>query len=245
VPVDSECGPPARELLPFEAHVLSREESEQYKQAASSQDVTLNELMLRDMLLTIRDWNRSHGQRHTGRCQINVPVYVRGRGGAEIPASNGIGFGFLAVDPDRTDDRQELLRAVHEQMRQIKHRKLALYFLGGLEVATRFKHIVPWVLRRKKPLATMVLSYLGPVLARGPLQRRGDGKLICGNVVLEQVVGVPPVRPLTRASVAAMEYGGELAIGLRCDVHHFGPADTRALLSGYVARVTETIRRQD
>ena len=86
-----------------------------------------------------------------------------------------------------------------------------------------------------------MLSYLGRVLARTPLPRQ-DGRLVAGNVVLERVGGVPPVRPLTRAAIVVLEYAGEISISLRCDPHLFTPGDTRALLEIYVSQIRATIR---
>jgi hypothetical protein len=233
---------PAQEykFLPFEVRVLGRDASQRLKDTAVAHGVTLNDLLLRDMLLVARDWNRAHGQARGGPLRINVPVFVRGRLGRDIPASNGIGFAFVTADPDRFRDPDALLRDVYRQTQRIKQWKLALYFLGGLAAAARFPRLVRWVLGRKKPLATVVLSYLGPALAQLALPRR-DGKLVSGNVVVERMAGVPPVRPLTRASMVVLEYAGELTLAVRTDVHHFGPQDTRALVDAFAARLAETI----
>ncbi len=227
---------PAREFLAFETHLLSAEQTRQLKKGAAARSVSTNDLLLRDALVTIRQWNASAGGRRTGPCRINMPVYVRGRSVPPMPASNGIGFSFVTVDPDQKSD-EAILDLVREQTQQIKQWKLALYFLGGLAAASNYPRLIRWVLKRDRPLATMVLSNLAQVLTTSPLPRREDGRLICGNVVLEHIAGVPPVRPLTRASMVVMEYGGQLAIALRCDTHAFRPQDTRALLDAFVTQV--------
>ncbi len=238
---DRRITPPAdsaasREFLAFETHLLSAEKTRQLKKAAAARSVTANDLLLRDALVTMREWNRACGAPPIGACRINMPVYVRGRGVPPMPASNGIGFSFVTVNPDGRSD-EAILAAVHEQTQQIKQWKLALYFLGGLAAAGNYPRAIRWMLRRRRPFATFVLSNLAQALVASPLPRRDDGRLICGNVVLEHVAGVPPVRPLTRASMVVLEYGGRLAIALRCDTHLFRPADTRALLNAYVAQV--------
>jgi hypothetical protein len=222
---------------------MGRDELQKLKNLAAERAVTLNDILLRDMIVTVDRWNRAHGFGRSGACRINVPVYVRGRGGAEIPASNGIGFAFVTLDPAKFADGAALLTAVHEQMEQIKKWKLALYFLGGVAIASRVRPLLSWALRRKKSFATVVLSYLGPALAHSPLPRQ-DGRLICGNVVLMGIAGVPPVRPLTLGAMVVVEYAGELVVSLRCDPRGFRPVDTRALLDEYVAALTETARGQ-
>jgi hypothetical protein len=230
-----------REFLAFETHVLSVDETQQLQKRAAARGVTTNDVLLRDAMLTIRDWNRAQGARRVGACRINMPVYVRGRAVPPMPASNGIGFSFVTVWPDR-HSAETILSEVHEQTQQIKQWKLALYFLGGLAAVNDRPAIMRRVLARRRPMATFVLSNLAQVLTQSRLPRREDGRLVCGNVVLEHIAGVPPVRPLTRGSMVVLEYGGQLAIALRCDTHSFRPADTRALLDTYVARVGTSIR---
>ena len=231
-----------RTFLPFATHVLEREQTAGLKRAAKARGVTLNDLLLRDMFLAISNWSRAHGEGRLGACRINMPVYVRGRGAADISASNGIGFSFVTVDPDALAGRQALLDAVHLQTQQIKQWKLALYFLGGLAAATAWKRVVPWVLNRRKSLATVVVSYLGPALAQVALPRRDD-HLVCGGAVLERIAGVPPVRPLTRASLVALEYAGRLTLALRCDAHLLSTArHPGAARHVRGARLDETVR---
>jgi hypothetical protein len=79
------------------------------------------------------------------------------------------------------------------------------------------------------------------MFSRTRLPRR-DGKLICGDVVLESATGVPPIRPGTRASIAVTLYGGSTVINVRCDPHHFNATQTQQLLDAYVDQIHETIR---
>ncbi|MGD9721267.1 MAG: condensation domain-containing protein [Pirellulales bacterium] len=232
----------ASDPLSFQILVMPRAPSEQYKGVARARQVTVNDLLLRDMLLTVQTWNSAHGRRRTGLCRINMPVYVRDRKAAPIPASNGIGFGFVTVSPDKHAGPGPLLSAVHRETQRIKNWKQALYFLAGLAIGNRRPRLMKWALGRPRSLATVVLSYLGPALARTPLPRRDDGKLRCGNIVLEHIAGVPPVRPLTRASMVVLEYAGELTLGLRCDPHDFAPENTRELLQAFRSLTYETIR---
>ena len=202
--------------------------------------MTVNDLLLADMFTALDDWRKAHHQRRDQPLRIMVPVYVRGRAQQDIPASNGIGFAFVAVPTSTVDDPRALLAEVHEQMEQIKNWKLALYFLGGLAAAGRVKQLVPWMLNRRKPFATLVLSNLGRTFARTPLPR-DDGLLLAGGLKLLRITGVPPVRPLTHGSIAVVEYAGRTTVILRCDPQHFTAADTRALLEMYAKRLYETL----
>jgi len=198
-----------------------------------------NDLMIRDLILAIDDWNRRQQSVSRAACRVNVPVNVRGREGADIPASNRLGFAFVTIPPREFGDCNKLLQLVHAQTEQIKQWKLALYFLGGLGVASIFPGAVAASLRWKQSFATVVLSNIGRLMAHSRLPRAED-RLVCGNVILEQITGAPPIRRNTRAALIVGEYGGRTTISLRCEPRLFSTADTRDLLDTYVARLRET-----
>ncbi len=227
------------DILSFEQHQLTVAEAEAYRQASLTRSMTQNDLMIRDLMLAIGDWNRRQRPASRAACRVNVPVNARGREGADIPASNRLGFAFVTARPRDFGDRDKLLRIVHAQTEQIKQWKLALYFLGGLGLATIFPGAVPASLRWKKSFATVVLSNIGRLMVNSRLPRSED-RLVCGNVILEHITGAPPIRRNTRAALLVGEYGGRTTISLRCEPRLFSPADTRALLNMYVARLRET-----
>lgn len=227
------------EILSFEQHQLTVAEAAAYRQAAMRHSVAQNDLMIRDLILAIDDWNRRQRAASRAACRVNVPVNVRGREGADIPASNRLGFGFVTIPSREFGNRERLLQAVHAQTEQIKQWKLALYFLGGLGLATIIPGAVPASLRWKKSFATVVLSNIGRLMAHSRLPRSQD-QLVCGNVILEHITGAPPIRRNTRAALIVGEYGGTTTISLRCEPRLFSPADTRALLDTYIARLRET-----
>jgi hypothetical protein len=230
------------EILGFETRLLGSEETRQLRAVAALHRTTLNDVFVRDVLIVLRDWNHAHGGTSRGRLRVSVPINVRGRAEQDMPAANRIGFAFVVPESCDFSEESTLLAAVHQQMEQIREWKLALYFLGGLAFASSLKGVVPWALRRNRSFATTVLSNLSRVFVKTPLPRR-NGQLVCGNVVLERVTGVPPIRPLTRAAIAVIEYAGETAVCLRCDPSLFRPGDRQALADAYAERLRETARR--
>jgi hypothetical protein len=236
-------GGPPREILEFESYHLTSKELESYQNVAASLGVTANDLLARDVLLALDDWNRAQGAASIAPCRLNIPVNVRGREGADIPASNRIGFAFVDARKRDFADRATLLQVVHRQTEQIKKWKLALYFLGGLGLATNVRGAVPAILRWKQSFATIVLSNVGRLFGHSKLPRR-EGQLVCGDVVLKHVTGVPPIRPNTRAAFIIAEYAGTTIISARCDPRFFDRAQTRALLETFIARIRETVDRK-
>ena len=95
-------------------------------------------------------------------------------------------------------------------------------------------------MRRERSFATAVLSNVArfsPDRSLGP-----DEKWRCGDLVLEWIGGVPPLRRLTRVGVIAIEYAGRLSLCMRTDPHFFDDASTRELLAELSEQVRESIR---
>jgi hypothetical protein len=230
-------------FLSFETQALDAALVRRLRAKAGSLEMTMNDLLLRDMFLTIQEWNQRHGQRGNPWLRINMPASMRERDDQAMPAANLLGFSFLTHRDRECTDAARLLARIHEETEAIKNWRLGWYFLGGLAAASGIPGMVPWFLRRNRSFATVVLSNLGRVLNRAPLPREGR-KLVCGDVVLQRVLGVPPVRHLTRASMAVVTYADETTFNLRCDPRLFTVEQTRQLLAGYVARLEATGRRE-
>jgi hypothetical protein len=235
------AGSDSAPLLAYSVATLSREQSRALRAAAASLGATSNDLLLRDFLRVLRMWNERHAGSGQGRFRINVPVSVRTREEAAMPAANRIGYGFVTDDGRAPRDPASLLAVVRAETGRIKDWKLALYFLGGLSLAAKSRALVRFGLRRRVSLATAVLSNVGRFIPERGLKR--DERWTCGGLVLESVGGVPPLRPLTRAAMIVIDYAGCTSFCLRCDPHHFDAAATEQLLSAFVEEVRETVRR--
>ena len=62
---------------------------------------------------------------------------------------------------------------------------------------------------------------------------RKDGRVVAGNLLLDDITGVPPLRPHTRATFSVFAYRRKLTISLRCDDKYFSDEDTIRLLETY------------
>ena len=93
--------------------------------------------------------------------------------------------------------------------------------------------LIPLFLGRRHSFATAVLSFGGRLLAHSPLPRSGR-RLVAGNIVIEHLSGVPPIRPLTRAAIGIGIYDERMIVNVRCDPQHFSRDDTRAFAREHV-----------
>lgn len=229
-------------FLGFETQILDPALVRRLRALAGSLGATINDLVIRDMFQTLGAWNRRHGQRGNPWIRINMPSSLRERDDQFMPAANLLSFTFLTRRVRQGTDDARLLATIQEETEAIKNWRLGWYFLGGLAMACGVRGMVSWFLGRNRSFATVVVSNVGRVLTRTPLPRKGR-QLICGNVLLTRVTGVPPIRPLTRASLVIVTYAEETALCLRCDPRLFTVEQSRALLAEYVARLEATARR--
>lgn len=234
---------PAAPLLHFETLLLDPPVERKLRRVAVAHGAALNDLLLRDLFQVLHDWNREY--RPTARdrrLRINMPTDLRRREDALMPAADVLGFAFLTRKAGDCHDGRRLLETIHRETTAIRERRLGLYFVGGVALAGRIEGLVPWLLRQERCFATAVLSNLGKVLVRAPLERR-ERRLVSGDVVLESVTGVPPIRPHTRASFAIVSYAGRTTVNLRCDPSLFSAEHTRRLLATYMAQLRQTSDR--
>ncbi len=218
----------------------SQDEIVQLQAIASQAGATLNDLMLRDLFLVLHRWNVEQSGARRQRPTINVPVSLRSRADREMPAANSLGFWFLHRTAADCARPAALLGSVREETAAVKKWRLPLYFIGGLGIAARVPGLMRQMLRRKTSFATAVFSNVGRVLSRSPLERIDD-RLQCGNVVLEHVTGVPPIRPGTRVAVVVVTYGNETTINLRSDPRYFSSSASRQLLGQFRDQLRVTV----
>jgi hypothetical protein len=218
---------------------LDKDTVRRLRRRASSRTVTLNDLLLHDLFVMLSKWQTQNGGRGTDWLRVNVPVSLRGAGDRFLPAANRMSYAFLTRRLRDCRDGAGLLQSIHEEMANPKRQRSALRFMGGLAVASRVNGMMEWFLNRKRTYATIVLSNLGRVLNVKQLPRR-QRRIVCGDVLLEQVAGVPPIRPFTHASIAVVTYAEEVTVNLLCDSDYFERAQASELLEIYVARLKQT-----
>jgi hypothetical protein len=201
--------------------------------------VTLNDLLLRDLFVTLAEWNRSTPE--AGRpIRILVPTNLRAEEDCRMPAANVLSFAFLVRRATEIADQHRLLTGIRDETKLIKRWRLGLYFVGGLAIASRWPSLLRWFLNRRWPFATAVFSNLGNIFSQTPLPR-DQGKLVSGGLMMDQVGGVPPLRRDTRLGIVVATYAGQLCVFLRCDPRWFSGDMQRQLLAAYARRIAKTI----
>ncbi len=234
-PRSGNAGPASSVDIGYITHVFNKEEREQLLLRAQRAEASINDLLLAELLGTLREWNLEHGGDRR-RLVVNVPVSLRTRSDQRLPAANVLGFWFLDRKADKCDNAGTLVAGIRDEMEAVRKWRLPLYFIGGLGYACRVSGLMRRVLRGNHSFATAVLSNSGRALARLPLEHE-HRKWITGGAVLEQITGVPPVRPGTRISIIVANYAFNTTVNLHWDPHELDESAARALLAEYIRRI--------
>lgn len=207
---------------------------------ARSQGASLNDVLLRDLFLALRDWSEystdsDTAERRGSRARVMVPINLRRPADRQLPAANVVVMTFLDRKLRPELDRHRLLRAIRNRTRLIKRLQLGLTGAQFVKFLVERK-ILGGMLARDQCLATTVLSNVGEVF-RGVDLPRSEGRLLVGDARLEEIEVYPPIRRKTWAAFGVLSYAGRLSVGMHCDAGRFGPAQGSRLLQTYVDRL--------
>ena len=228
----------AMETFPgFLSSSLDRTEHQRFRDAAGKANVSPNDLLLRDLFLTLARWNDDVG-RSARWLRIMMPTDLREGQDIEMPAANLTSYIFLTRRASECRNPDSLLQTVRQDTTLVKNQRLGTVFMDTLYAASHVPGLLPFTLRRNLCLATAVLSNSADPSRRfTPRFSRQAGLLVCGNLILEDITGVPPLRRKTRATFSISQYVRRLTVSLRCDPHLFRLEDAAELLRRYVAQL--------
>jgi NRPS condensation-like uncharacterized protein len=192
-------------------------ETESLNTAARLRGVRMNDLLMRDIFLAIGEWKQRHAPVNSQDwLRFCIPVDIRRH--KEFCNFMGNGASYTFIDRRLCDlhNPVDLLSSIHGDMELVKSKQLDLQFIKGLKILGKFPGARQWVLAQKKCQSTCVVTNLGRVLNRHRLPRR-EGRIVLGDVELEEIEILAPLRPFTSAAFAIHFYARRLAITLHYD----------------------------
>lgn len=223
-----------------QSHRFSAAEVRRLKAAAHEQGVTINDLLLADLFMSLDGWQAEHEPAYKKPClRISMPVNLRTAQFEAQSAANVVSMVFLDRRPRWYRGRRGLLRTIRRDTWFIKKLRLGLVFTAMLAFFQRICGGMNWLLDGDKCHATAVLSNLGPQLGHLPVPYV-RGKACLGDVRLEQVELLPPVRHQTRAALGVVTYGGELTLSLYYDAAQLTAAAAASFFARYVTAIETT-----
>ena len=211
------------------------------RKVANAHGVTVNDVLMRDLFVTLGRWNREHGTSgDQQRLRILMPQNIRAPEDAATPAANLMSFAFLTRRRTWCDDPMGLLQSLGKETERIRKYNLSLHFLTSL-AAIQSAGAQSRLLRSSLCFATATLSNLGDPFRRFKTSfPRGSEGLMAGNLVVVGMTGIAPLRSHTHAAFVVADNGGTASIAFRADHHRYSTADARRLFSSYLAQLHET-----
>ena len=236
--VNSIAVPPERFPAIF-VRSLPEDAVRKLRSLAVSQAVGLNDLLLLRMLTHVTTWNTQAGC-GTDRSwvRIAVPVSMRDPRSGVLPACNLVSYALLTHRMQDCREPQKLLQQIHEKTVTMRSGRDGLIALKIFRLLRRVPCGVRAFLSLWPCAGTLVLANVGNVIRRCrirlPLQQ---DRWVAGNITVDRICGVPPVRPHTLVAIGLTEYGNQLHISLRTDGTQLSVEDSEAFLAGFVERL--------
>jgi hypothetical protein len=215
---------------------LTPHDSEALRRAAIARGANLNDLLIAALFRTLADWSERVGSQGAATSlRVMMPVDLRSGDDRGMPAASLTSYTFLTHRHGDCRDQEQILRAVSDDTMAIKNTGAAKVFADAVAIALSMANALQLILRAPISLASAVLSNAGDPSRRftAKLPRRA-GLILSGNLVLEEITGVPPLRPRTNATFSVSSYAKRLVVSLRCHPTAFDSADAQALLDLYL-----------
>ena len=223
--------------------VFTREETRAYHAAAKRLGVTSNDLMIRDGYLALDEWRSRHGTKDDGWMRLMVPMNLRSKSDRLLPAANEVGSVFMDRRSHDFARPAALLAGIARELQIIKEKDLGLIFVYALNVLRLLPGGLRHIANQDKCTVSAIFSNIGRVLRRCPLPRK-NGRIVSGNLVLEQIDGAVPVKPYSCVSFFINEYAHCLSVMLHYDPRPLGLEQANDLVSTFARRVQATAASQ-
>lgn len=216
-------------LSGFSSYTFSQDDTTALVQAAKSKNATLNDLLMRDLFITLQAFIESHWpERSKAHQRIMVPTNLRSADDGELPAANVVAMVNIERRTHRWTDRDRMLRVLHRELAAVKRFKLGVVFVQILSVLQWLFGSLRRFLPRDRCQATCVASNLGLVLPQ------------IADDVVRAVEFYPPIRPLTAAAFGIATHAGQMTISLHFDASTVAVEQGQELLERIVEQLQET-----
>jgi len=211
-------GPVSQAAAPIDAYVRriwTKEEMKTFAADAKARGVTVNDLLVTRYFMSLAAWQKQKPIWKKG-IRISVPMNLRLPEDDIVPAANIVSMVFLDRGGELLNNETELLKTVVTEMLRIKECRQGLAMVRLMDWFVRVPGLMPLYFSLPICQATSVLTNLGRPFHTSNLMGK-DGLLKAGDITLQSVDTLPPVRKLTAISLSVNSYGGRFSMTLRYD----------------------------
>ena len=203
---------------------------------------SLNDLMLRDLILTLRDWNLEYPPLGKAPLRIDMPMNLRTPDQRELSAANCVSHTFLKPNPQLFDQPKRLLAEIVRLTRKMVYNRDGMMFNCWLRTGFWVPGVVQLMENAGKNFATTVLSNAGNALRTfGAKFVLADGLAVAGDVRIVRITGVPPVRFGTPAVFCVTRNYRKLSMLARTDPRLFTHGAGESLSNRFRDRLTASM----
>lgn len=205
--------------------------------------VTLNDLVVRDLLMSIDEFKDNTANSDNEWLRLTVPVSLRQHVSAQMPAANVLSFVFLERRRRDMKHPERMLASLSREMRQIKRNKLGLTFVLSLAAARGITGSLARLMPKDEQcLATAVLTNPGILFCNSSLADK-TGYLVASDIRLADIEFIAPFRPNTWAAFSVYTYAKQLRITTHFDTRALSEVDAQRIHSTLVRRVSQSAIR--
>ena len=226
--------------------VLPRPIVLQLKRLAAIRQVSTNDLCMMVYLQQISHWTQTDPTaRDNDLFRILMPVSMRIPEHDRISAANVLSYVFQPFRRRDCRNPEALLAAIHHRSTEMLHSNEGAVLLRLFSLVRRVPGLY-WLSKKLQPsFATAVLANVGELKRvfgnRFPLKK---GRVVAGNVVIQRIDGIAPLRKNTNVVVSFGGYAGELILNLRADPDVMTVVESETFLNQIVARLTTLAETQ-
>ena len=217
---------------------LEPDELESVRREATRVGATLNQCLVSQLFLALHTWQTEHARRPAKWLRVTVPTSLRARADRATPATNILGYLMVTRHQRQCSDRAALLESVAAELDFALQWAMGALFPTAISQLDRVAGLLGFLTRRSKRFSTAVLSNLGEATRRFTARfPRQEGKVVVGNLILENITAAPPVRPGTSIAIAVTGCAGKLSFCAQYDPKQMTEEDVREFLELYLSLV--------
>lgn len=229
---------PLPENYPATEHcLLDLDATARLRRAALRLGVTLNDLLARDFFLALAEWRVRQGIPDDGRwLRMMIPMSLRTTEDRLLPAANLVSSVFLDRRGPDFEDADRLLQGIHAEMDLIKRLGLGLTFVLSTAICRRLPGGLFRQVRADKCTISCIFTNVGKPFVHVPLPR-DDHRIVTGNLTLEDLDAVAPLRPYSCVTLGLATYARRMGITLHYDPRPLSSAQAADLLETFTRRL--------
>jgi NRPS condensation-like uncharacterized protein len=214
---------------------FDKDQFRQLRLVAQDRGQSVNDALLESLFVALVQWNQMFADdAPSEKICINMPLDLRQEAQPQYLAANYVSYALVHRSMEEIT-QPSFAGELRMELAHLKHSRFNSEFMRLLvETPVDNNEEISSLRVKSDCLATVVFSNTGDPTRRFwvKLPRSGDG-LKCGNLVLSDVSGAPPLRKGTRAAVGVLTYRRKLRLCIRSDRNFMNAVQSKLFLEHF------------